>query len=82
METEAVLISDMSVECSLQLINFNRGGIAMSDCCRRHATSGVVSNDGRSTWWRCRTHEGMLDFRTGDKGEIVFVIDRKVNDEG
>lgn len=75
METESVLISDLWVECSLQTHNFDRHGVAMSDCCRQRARSGVVNEQGR-TMWRCIVHEGMLDFRTGAKGEIVFAIDR------
>lgn len=75
----AVLISDLIVICSLQIDNFNRGGIAMSDCCRRNATSGVLDEEGY-TLWRCRIHEGMLDFRTGAKGEIVYVAHHIIND--
>lgn len=76
-----VLISDLWVECSLQTHNFDRSGVAMSDCCRRVAKSGVVRPDG-AVMWRCTVHEGMLDFRTGDKGEIVYVIERKTpNDD-
>lgn len=81
METEPVLIKDLYVECALQVDNFNRGSVAMSDCCRRSATSGVLMPSGITTW-RCRVHEGMVDFRTGEKGEVVFVVNRRVRDEG
>jgi len=77
-ELEEVLISDLYVQCSLQTHNFNRVGVAMSDCCRLPARSGVVNNNG-VTMWRCIAHEGMLDFRTGDKGEIVYAIKRRSN---
>ena len=78
METESVLISDLIVICSLQVDNFDRGGVAMSDCCRRNATSGVLNDEGY-TLWRCRVHEGMVDFRTGEKGEVVYVVNRIIN---
>jgi hypothetical protein len=79
METEQVLITDLHVECSLQTHNFNLMGVAMSDCCRRVAKSGVVLPNGR-TMWRCRDHEGMVDFRTGEKGEVVYVVTRIIKE--
>lgn len=74
---EEVLISDLYVQCSLRIHNFEKHGIAMSDCCRQTARSGVVDPITNITLWRCIAHEGMLDFRTGDKGEIVYVIKRR-----
>jgi hypothetical protein len=32
------------------------------------------------TMWRCIVHEGMVDFRTGEKGEIVFAVKRRVKE--
>lgn len=78
METEHVLITDLWVECSLQTHNFDRPGVAMSDCCRQRARSGVVMPDSNRTMWRCVVHEGMVDFRTGTKGEVVYAIERPV----
>lgn len=74
---DMVLITDLHVECSLQTHNFDRHGVAMSDCCRRLAKSGVVMPISGRTMWRCRDHEGMLDFRTGAKGEVVYAVQRK-----
>lgn len=74
--SEMVLITDLHVECSLQTHNFDRQGVAMSDCCRSWARSGVVIPNTNRTMWRCRVHEGMVDFRTGDKGEVVYAVER------
>lgn len=72
-KTERVLIKDLFVICSLQMQNFDRRGVAMSDCCRRNAETGVAKGDG-TVMWRCRTHEGMLDFRTGEKAPVVYTV--------
>lgn len=77
-KTERVLIKDLYVVCSLQVMNFNRGGVAMSDCCRRNADTGVQHADGK-VMWRCRTHEGVLDFRTGEKAPVVHTVLRYVD---
>jgi hypothetical protein len=79
MDDEMVLISDLWVECALQTHNFDRRGVAMSDCCRQRARSGVVMPSG-ITMWRCIVHEGMVDFRTGEKGEVVFAVKRRVKE--
>lgn len=71
-----VLITDLHVECSLQTHNFDARGVAMSDCCRRLAKSGVVIPRTNRTMWRCRDHEGMVDFRTGAKGEVVYAVEQ------
>lgn len=77
---ETVLIRDLFVECALKVINFNSPATAMSDCCREYAQSGVVMPNGVTTW-RCRNHEGMRDFRTGERGLVVYAITRRSNDD-
>jgi len=73
---ETVFIRDLFVECALQVINFNSPGVAMSDCCRGFALSGVVMPNG-VTMWRCKNHEGMVDFRTGERGKVEYTISRE-----
>lgn len=77
-KTERVLIKDLYVVCALQVMNFDRGGVAMSDCCRRNAETGVMGDSGITTW-RCRIHEGVVDFRTGERGEVVHTVLRFVD---
>lgn len=72
-KTERVFIRDLYVICSLRMQHFDRGTVAMSDCCRRNAETGVQHPDG-SVLWRCRTHEGMLDFRTGERAPVVLTV--------
>lgn len=70
-------VSSMFVECSLQIVNFDRGGVAMSDCCRGHAVSAVEMSNGMRMW-RCRDHEGVRNARTGETGPVhVEVLVKK-----
>lgn len=70
-----VSIADMYVQCSLQLRNFDRPGVAMSDCCSRPANTGVLLSDGK-IMWRCIVHEGERDIRSLELGPVVTKIVR------
>lgn len=71
-----VAISAMYVQCALQVRNFSHPGIAMSDCCRNSATSGVVKENG-VTEWRCRQHEGLVRAHPMIvMGNVVYEIER------
>lgn len=80
-EYETRRIAGMYVGCSLQTSNFKRQGVAMSDCCQITATSGVIMPDTGHIMWRCRTHEGMVDFRTDERGEVVYSVERKITSQ-
>jgi hypothetical protein len=53
-----ISVSDKYVQCSLQTRNFERPGVAMSDCCTAPATTGVLFEDGK-IMWRCKQHRGV-----------------------
>lgn len=71
--TGMVQIRDMYVECSLQVRNHHKQGVAMSDCCRQLATTAVVMEDGKQMW-RCGKHRGI---RRLEVGPVVTKILRK-----
>lgn len=66
-------VRDLNVQCSLQVRNFESLGFAMSDCCRKPATSAVEFEDGRKMW-RCPEHEGI---RTITKGRVIHQVEIK-----
>ncbi len=66
----------MYVQCSLQVKNFDRGGMAMSDCCRGTAHSAVELANG-NRMYRCTAHEGLRDIRTGETGPIHYELTRQ-----
>lgn len=53
----------MYVNCSLQMRNFERGGVAASDCCGYHAISAVYQPSNGNWYYRCLRHEGLLDLK-------------------
>lgn len=70
-----VAVTDMFVECSLQVRNFEARGIAMSDCCREHATS-VVEMENGNQMFRCEEHKGI---RRLQKGPVRLTIQKRVH---
>lgn len=67
-------VKDLYVNCSLQVRNFDKQGVTMSDCCGRHATSAVLMEDD-AKMWRCREHAGIRVLRTG---QILLAVE--IND--
>lgn len=70
-----VAVTDMFVECSLQVRNFEARGIAMSDCCRAPATS-VVEMENGNQMFRCEEHKGI---RRLQKGPVRLTIQKRVH---
>ncbi len=69
-ELKEVRVTDMYKECMFPM---KPNAIAVSDCCRRHATS-VVKYPNGSSYWRCTAHYGQIDKNTtGEASEMVFV---------
>ncbi len=67
-------IGDMFADCSY-CPSPGPGHVPMSECCRRHATSGVVRGDG-VTEFRCSEHEGLLS--GGGFGTVVeFIMEKR-----
>lgn len=73
MTKKLVSIDSKYVQCALKVRCFNRVGTAMSDCCRAHATSAVLYDDGMMLW-RCPSHIGLRDIRTQEYGPVVTHI--------
>lgn len=71
-------ITDMYVNCSLQVRNFDGPAVCMSDCCGRHATAAVVMEDGKKMW-RCSEHSSIRRTRYGmsDLGVTITHIEVK-----
>jgi hypothetical protein len=68
-DPDAKTIAELYVNCSLQLINFDRPGLAASDTCQQPATSAVELPNG-NIMWRCPRHEGMRTLTPGDTGPV------------
>lgn len=78
MEERLVAVADMYVQCSLQTHNFYEPGFAMSDCCRRPATSAVVFSDDGRKMWRCDEHKGVRRiWPSRELGDVVTEIVRE-----
>lgn len=75
---DLVKIHTKFVQCSLQVRNFDTPGFAMSDCCGRLASTGVVvlnkGTVGYGIYWRCPEHKGVRDIRTGELGPVVTEV--------
>lgn len=50
-----VRVVDLYVQCSFPIVD---NAIAMSDCCRKPATTAVDSPEVEGLFWRCRGHRG------------------------
>lgn len=61
-----VAVEDLHVQCAYVL---REPGLAMSDCCRKPATSAVEDPYGVIYYYRCHEHEGL--FRGDQQGRIV-----------
>lgn len=68
-ERKLVRIRDLHLECTMPRPGVGRV-LAMSDCCRRRAMSGVVTSKGMTTW-RCEEHRGLSNL--GTAAEVVEV---------
>lgn len=64
-----VEVKNLNVECSYPM---RSPAIAMSDCCRTHATSVVKTDNG--LMYRCEEHIGLI--RGLQRGRIYYVISR------
>lgn len=75
MTTKTVLkdVIDMYVTCSLKMMNFNSAVTCASDCCGNFANSAVEMRNGQ-LMWRCRGHQGIRDFQTGELGAVHFSV--------
>ena len=67
-----VKVVDLYVQCAYPM---RAHAIAMSDCCRKSATSAVVHPDGMKTW-RCEEHRGLI--KGQERGPVVESIMREV----
>jgi hypothetical protein len=66
-------VRELLHKCSLQVRNFDRGGLAASDNCNRSATTGVLFEKHAIIGWRCDTHMGVRRFprTTWELGAVV-----------
>lgn len=62
-------VTDLYVQCAYVL---REPGLAMSDCCRRPATSAVEDPYGGLYYYRCPEHEGL--FRGTEPGRVVYEL--------
>lgn len=67
-------VSELHVQCSLQVRNFEKQGVAMSDCCRKPANTAVSMADGKKMW-RCQEHYGVRRLETGPAVTYVMLED-------
>jgi len=72
-DTDSRPIAELAVNCSLQLINFDRPGLAASDTCQAPADTGVELASG-NIMWRCPAHRGMRTLTIGDVGKVYTHI--------
>lgn len=75
-DPDAKPIADLFVNCSLQLRNFDRPGLAASDTCQQPADTAVELPSG-NIMWRCPRHRGMRTLTIGDVGKVhTYIIIR------
>jgi hypothetical protein len=71
--TVRMLVRDLNVQCSLDVRTpeeRRRGGFAMSDACRKHATNAVETETGNYLY-RCEEHRGIITVVIGPIWDTV-----------
>ena len=60
---EGISVSSMYKNCSLQIQNFGRPGVAASDNCGDQSNSAVFQPWNSAWYYRCPKHEGLLELK-------------------